>query len=469
MFSRPQNWLFARSVWPLTSAIRLLAGAIWLLAAAIWLLAAAIWLLSAPAQGQGLPTRAQEREVRIIVQSPAPGVVLEDAVHQARITGNAFAQGDHSDAYDVMLAIDVSYSTRAASGVDVDGDGVLGANPRFELLPPGALPNDVLSTDPEDSVLHAAVAAAGALLDGLDPRRVRVGVVSFAGEVDPITGMRKRIDQQDAWLEAPLTHDYDSVRRTLWAVLARGASGATNFAAGVRLAIRELSALDGAQSEPRPQARKVILFLTDGQPTFPIGRGNDPDPGDKEAAIRAAELAHKAGITLNIYALGPGALQYPKVATEMARVTLGTFTPVQNPGDIILLLRGTSFSNIEDVVFTNLTTGEFSTDVRLSPDGSFTGYVPVQEGTNRMRVNALASDGRTGGVEFDMVFKHSTFGDRDGLTELERIREQNKELELRRLEIEIETFRQQQRKELELQPESRPPAAEPDPRPDQTP
>ncbi len=394
-----------------------------------------------------------DARVRVQVESPAPGERVESQVHQARITGSAFAEGDNPRTYDVILVIDVSYSTRVASGADVDGDGTLGVNPRFELLPPGAFPNDVLSTDPEDSVLHAEMAAARALMEGLDPRRVRVGVVTFSGEVDPTTGRRKRVDQQDAWLEVPLTEDYDLVHRSFGSILARGSHGATNFAAGLRLAIRELSGLSGAHSRTRPDAKKVILFLTDGQPTFPVGRGNDSDPGDKEAALRAAQVAHRAGITINTYALGPEALRYAKVVTEMARVTLGSYTPVQNPGDIIMLLQGVTFANIEDVVFTNLSTGELSTDVRLNPDGSFAGFVPVREGTNRVRVNALASDGSRGALEFDLDFAHTEYGDRDKLRELERIRQQNKELELRRLEMEIEAFREEQRKELELRPE----------------
>ena len=54
--------------------------------------------------------------------------------------------------------------------------------------------------------------------------------------------------------------------------------------------------------------------------------------------------------------------------------------PVQNPGDIISFLQGVTFANVEDVIFTNLTTREVSTDVELSPDGSFSGFVPVHRG-----------------------------------------------------------------------------------------
>jgi hypothetical protein len=389
--------------------------------------------------------------VRILVESPAPGARVAERVHQARIQGSALAEGERPADYDVALVVDVSFSTKAASGVDVDRDGVVGVNPTQELIAPGTYPEGVLSTDPEDTILHAEIAAARALLDSLDPRRVRVALLTFGGEVDPTTGERRSLDQQDAWLEVPLSADFERVRQALTGVLARGSHGATNFAAGVRLAVRELAGLSGAQSQPRRDAKSVVLFLTDGVPTLPIGRGSEKDAGDEEAAVLAARLAHEAGITMNTYALGPQALTYPLAVTEMARVTLGTYTPVQNPGDIIALLQGVSFANIEDVVFTNLTTGEFSTDVRLSPDGSFFGYVPVREGANRVRVSALASDGTRGNVELEFVFEKAGLSERERLGELERLRAMNKELLLLRERERIRAFREQQRKEVEIE------------------
>ncbi len=411
----------------------------------------AVAVLLAPVSLAASGETGAPSSVRILIDSPAPGARVAERVHQARIEGSAAAEATGPTRFDVMLAIDVSQSTRAASGVDIDRDGVVGVNPRHELLPPGAFPPDVLSTDPDDSILHAEINAARALLDSLDGRRVRVGVVTFAGEMDPVTGLRKRLDQSDAWLEVPLTEDFDEVRRGLVAVLARGARGATNYAAGIRLGIRELAALNGAVSAPRPDARKVILFLSDGTPTFPVDKGSVSDPGDVEAAVRAARLAQTAGITINTYALGAGALQYPKAVTELARVTLGTYTPVQNPGDIVVLLQGISFANIEDVVFTNLSTGDFSTDVRLNPDGSFYGYVPVREGENRVRVSALASDGTRSSVEFDFQFAEEGLSDREKLRELERLRRVTKELLLKREADRIEAFREEQRKEMTLE------------------
>jgi Mg-chelatase subunit ChlD len=405
-------------------------------------------LLAGPAaSGVGGPGS----DVDIHIDSPAPGVVVTDRIHHARITGSAAAESLGPQPFDVVLVIDVSGSTKAASGSDVDGDGVVGVNPRSENLPRGAFPPDVLSTDPQDSVLHAEIAAANALLDTLKPERVRVGVVTFAGEVDPSTGLRKRVDQADAWLEVPLTSDYGRVRQALASVLARGATGATNFAAGVRLALRELAGLSGAVSSPRDGARRVMLFLTDGIPTLPVDRGSVSDPGDVQSAIRAAELAAGAGVLINTYALGPAALKYRRAVTEMARISAGTYTPVQNPGDIVLLLRGVSFADVEDVVLINLTTGDFSEDVRLHPDGSFVGFVPTQEGMNRVRVSVLATDGSRDALEFNFEFRHSDLDDREKLRELERLRLQTKELLLKREAEKIRAFREEQRKELILE------------------
>jgi len=416
----------------------------------LWL---ALALASAPQATRAADLAAPVEEgVRIQIASPRPGEAVQNRVHQAPIRGNASADGGRPIDFDVMLVLDVSGSTKAASGVDVDGDGELGFNPHLELVAPGTYPPDLLSTDPGDSVLAAEVAAGRALLSALESEgRIRVGIVSFSGEMNPATGARSRFDQQDAWLDLPLTADRAQAHAALGNILARGPYGGTNFAAGLRLAVTELAGLSGARSEPRPMAKKVVLFLTDGLPTFPIGSGSVADAGDTEAALNAARLAHKARVTVNTYALGPNALTNPIAATEVARITLGTFLPVQNPGDIISFLQGVSFANIEDVVFTNLTTREVSTDVRLSPDGSFSGFVPVKEGTNRVRVTALASDGSSGSVELDLVFERSGMSEKELALELDRIREHNKQLLILVEQERIRRFREQQRKVIEFE------------------
>jgi len=405
------------------------------------------------------PLAATENEsVRILIEAPKPGERVQNKVHQAPIRGTAVAAGERPALFDVMIVIDISGSTKVASGVDVDGDGEVGVNPQFELMPTGTYSEGTVSTDPGDTILAAEIAAADALIANLEPGgRIRVGIITFSGEMND-QGMRKSYDQQDAWVEVPLTSDYVAARRRLQAILARGPYGGTNFAPQLRTAISELAALGGSRSQSRPDAKRVVLFLTHGTPTFPIGAGSVSDPGDIEAARTAARLAHKAGITVNTYALGPNALTNPYAATEVARITLGNFLPVQNPGNIVSFLQGVSFANVDDVVFTNLTTREVSYDVNLMPDGSFTGFVPVREGRNQVRVTALSSDGSSGSIDLELDFETSGLTERELALELERVRERNKQLMLLVERERIQRFRERQRKELEIEAdENQPP------------
>ena len=406
------------------------------------------------------PGREPARGVRVVVSTPQSGALVRNRTDMAPLAGFAEA-GERPTHFDVMLVIDVSGSTAYPSGVDVDGDGKVGEQSTSLLK--GLLPTK--NTDPEDSILAAEIAAGQALLQGLDPARVQVGVVSFSGEADPATGRRRSPSQVDAILEAPLSSDFARVSEALNAVLLRGPNGGTNMEAGVKLALRELAGLSGARSRPRGGAKKVILFLTDGKPSLPFGMVSKEDPEDIEAAVDAARLAKTAGITLNVFGLGPRAIDYPIAATKMASVTGGLYTPVRRPGDIVSLLTGISFANVEDVVAVNLTLGEMAgpDDVLLQPDGSFRAFVPVRPGRNRIRVSALASDGSRGSVEFEIDFKHQDLTDAELQAELERVRRRNRELQLvmeRKRQQEFRKQEQQRALTIEVEGSERKPRNE---------
>jgi Mg-chelatase subunit ChlD len=409
-----------------------------------------------PARGLA---RAQDAgPVQIQIRTPRPGETIRNKTDMAPLAGLAIA-GERPTAFEVVIVLDVSGSTEYPSGMDIDGDGVLGETQRS----PVSSQPDTANTDPDDSVLAAEVAAARALLDGLDPSRVHVGVVSFSGEVDPMT-QRRTGRGDDALLEQALTPDYTSVRRSLDAVLLRGPNGGTNMEAGVKLALRELAGLPGAVSVPRPHAKKVILFLTDGKPSLPFGLANVEDKEDMLAAIDAAQLAKVAGVMMNVYGLGPLAIDYPVAATEMAKATGGIYTPVRRPGDIVALLSGVSFANVEDVVAVNLTLMEWAgpNDILLSPDGSFSGFVPVRPGMNRIRVSALASDGSRGSTEFDLAFAQQGMTDLELSAERDRIRQRNREIQLKLERDRQNAFRKQERERvLEIEVEKAKPAPKP--------
>jgi hypothetical protein len=140
----------------------------------------------------------------------------------------------------------------------------------------------------------------------------------------------------------------------------------------------------------------------------------------------------------------------------MAAISGGLYTPVRRPGDIVAMLSGVSFANIDDVVAVNLTTRDMSgpADILVNPDGSFEGFVPVRPGTNRIRVSALASDGSRGSTEFDIVFKHQDLTDAELQAELERVRERNRDIQLLMERKRQEAFRRGERdRQLEIEVE----------------
>jgi hypothetical protein len=400
--------------------------------------------------------RAEDGRVRVAVHTPRPGSVVRGHFDTTELAGIAEATARALE-FDVVLVIDVSGSTKYPSGIDIDSDGELGAQDRT------VLGEDVPNTDPDDSILAAEVMAAKTLLDELEPGRVRVGVVSFAGEVDPTTGLRRSANQADSWVEQPLSGDYAAVRATLERVLLRGSSGGTNMAAGLQLAITELAGLSGSQSERRDRARKIVLLLTDGLPSLPFGRGEVQDPGDIEAVIQKARLAKQGHIKVNAYGLGMRAIDNPIAAVEAAQTTGGLYTAVRRPGDIVTVLSGVSFADIDDVVAVNLTIGEMSEpeDISVLPDGSFRGYVPVRPGRNRIRVSALASDGTRGSTELEVDFRHQELTDAELIDERERVRQRNRELELMVERRRQQAFREAERERaltIEMEPPQAPEA-----------
>jgi hypothetical protein len=236
-------------------------------------------------------------------------------------------------------------------------------------------------------------------------------------------------------------------------MLLRGPNGGTNFAAGIRLAVTELAGLSGTKSSTRASSRKIMMFLSDGTPSLPIQPMNQSDPGDVDAAVYAAQLARKAGVVINSYALGRGALSDPLAATEISRITLGTYTPLRNPGDVITYFEDVSFTNVKDVILENLTTSEVSEEIRMFPDGSYSAFLPVREGTNRIRVTALGSDGSEDSIETEFEFEISGLTKGDLELELERIRKQSLELELSIERDRLRGVTDEQRKTLKIEVE----------------
>jgi hypothetical protein len=327
----------------------------------------------------------RETEVQIELEHPDDGAVFDSAAG-AFLAGRALAQRGDFKRFDVALVLDTSGSTAEATGVDVNGNGIVGASGIRGLFRNG--------DDPGDSILAAEVLAALRLLERFDPRNVRVSVISFSGSPPAGSGGGVVISLgpgpvPSAVTEVPLTGDFDEVGRALFRVLQRGPYGGTHIAAGLDQATIELLGLRGSISEPDPKTEKVVVFLTDGLPSLPTG----VESYDVRACLRAAERARRAGVKVHTFAIGPEALSGPMATVEMARRTGGAFTPVRNPADIVSMIEGVSLVDLSEVRVRNLTTGKDAGELELRLDGGFAALLDLAPGRNRIEVYARASDG----------------------------------------------------------------------------
>lgn len=362
------------------------------------------WATDAGAQGRS----------EVYFMEPSDGAVIESGPW-VKVTGRARSLEPSGKAlFDVMIVIDTSGSTRNPSGLRVSPEG------SFTSTGSG-----FFGRGGDDSILAAEVGSAIRFLGISDRATTRVGVLTFAGAFQFFSGLAVP-GSTNAWLEQPLTFDYEAVRAALLKILRRGPYGGTDMGAGLRLAIRELLALQGALSPPRPDARKVALLLTDGFPTLPFGSVNVMDPGDLEVTFDAARLAAKGGIVVHTFCLGREALSAPIACSEVARVTGGIYTPVQTPGDIVNILPNTPIGSVELVAVRNATTGQMARSLSVSSDGIFTAEVPLAPGGNRLVVELHGGDGLVGS---DAVVVH--YRGQDVEIEVGKERE-------RKLEIQIE-------------------------------
>lgn len=358
--------------------------------------------------------RAQDG-AEVYFMEPSDGAVVESGPW-VKVTGRvrSLEPNPAKALFDVMIVIDTSGSTRNPSGLRVSPEG------GFTSTGSG-----FWARGGDDSILAAEVGSAIRFLSISDRATTRVGVITFAGGHQFFSGWAVP-GSTNAWLEQPLTFDYEAVRAALLKILRRGPNGGTDMGAGLRLAIRELLALQGALSPPRPDARKVALLLTDGFPTLPFGSVNVMDPGDLEQALNAGRVAAKGGIVIHTFCLGREALSAPMACAEVARATGGIYTPVQTPGDIVNILPNTPIGNVELVAVRNATTGQMARSLSVSSDGIFIAEVPLAPGGNRLVVELHGGDGLVGS---DAVVVH--YRGQDVKIEVGKERE-------RKLEIQIE-------------------------------
>lgn len=394
--------------------------------------------------------------LKLEIEEPSDGSIV-GSPEGAFLAGRALALLGEFKRFDVVIVLDTSSSTNGASGADINGNGIVGA---------GGLSGIFKQTDPGDSILAAEIAAAKKVLESLDPRNTRVGLVTFAGTQDtwdPYTQQLYSDNYPDAITEEPLTTNYERVVKALDRVFKRGPDGMTNMTEGVRQAVKELKGFRGGLSKPDRGSQKVVLFFTDGQPTAPFPQEFRRD--NVNAVLRAASQARRADVQVHTFAIGPEALDGPIACVQLAAYTGGYFTPVSSPGDLPAVVDTVNFANLETLEIRNVTNGESASETIVNADGSFGALVPVQPGLNRLEVVAKATDGTSTKAEVTVSFAP---GAPSATLPRELVAMRNRLLERRLIAIKrgrIETERkaaEEARKELEIKIKSEREKAEAD-------
>jgi len=401
-------------------------------------------VLAAATRAEAVPRTLPPRSLQLEIEHPLPDAIVGDGAG-VFVAGRALALRGETRRFDIIIVIDTSGSTNDPTGVDVDGDGVVGTPLQ------GASPTspNFGSTDPGDSILAAEVAAAEKLLSGLDPRSTRVGLVTFAGElVMARTGfVRVPRVHRAALSEEPLTSDYKRLYRALADLRKRGARGMTHMAAGIDQASVELLGLTGSLSRSDPDSEKIILFFTDGTPTLPHW---DSEAGNVRAVLQSAQRARRAAVRIHSFAIGPEALEGPISTVEMAAITDGLFTPVRHPGRLVRFIEDASFAHIAEVKIRNITSGESAFHARIHADGSWDALVPLQEGENQLEAIARSS---SGAEATRRVTVHQVPGAENPFVPAELVPKHNELLEARLAALRHERLESQRQRDQEMRRE----------------
>jgi hypothetical protein len=357
---------------------------------ALLLPAAAALLLGAAVAGATQPDEGPV--VALEIEYPADASVLGPGSCGVLVAGRAGAPQ-----LDLVIALDTSVSTADASGVDVDGDGQVGRSGFGRV---GFTMGEV-SSDPGDSVLAAEVEAARRLVRRLDFRRTRAALVTFSG--GPADLEREAPVLPDAITRVPLSADPTLIEDGLDALLRETPAGGTHMGAGIDRATVELLGLAGARSRADPKRARATLVMSDGAPTLPYGPERPAD--NVQSTLNAADRARKARVRVSTVAFGRDALERPVAAVEIAERTGGRFVPIRDTATLLATMAEADLIAGVEVGLRNETSGATARAFRMTPDGSFGGFVPLVEGTNRIVAEAHGPDGAAGRAELRVTMK----------------------------------------------------------------
>lgn len=364
--------------------------------------------------GTGLAGSASADErIWLEVQRPYQGWVEIGLNSLVEVQGRAGSAG--RGVLDFIIVLDVSRSTQDGSGVDVNGNGhVGGVGWSYKRDVGSYLRHPQTSSDPGDSILAAEVEAVRRLVERLDPERTRIGLVSL---------------RETAQVRSAIGHDHDFHMRQLEGLALATPGGRTHMAAAIDKA---MEALRDAEPTAGPYRNTAIILLSDGKPTAP---GTDSRAADE--AVRAAREAGRRGTRIYTVALGVPDRD-TRALREIAAVSRGVYTALEEPGDIIDALPNIDLLGQPEITVRNTTTSSDARAMRVWADGSFDGFVELRPGKNRIAVHALSANGKEL-IEERFVFflERAPRDERERLIETRKLERLRDFLKARSLEVEM--------------------------------
>ncbi len=342
--------------------------------------------------------------------------------------------------HDLVIAIDISDSVLHDTGVDVDGDGPEGRTDpalltdlaRHPAIRPHTLRLLGEKRDFDDTILASEIEAAKALIERLDPRRFRVGIVTFSDAVRlaaPVGSSREELLAALDTIRVDFPHGL----------------GGTDFSKAIDGSVMALRpGLRGQHGTRDGYERRLgIVFLSDGAPTLPVHSTRAHD-----RAIESAAVAGLANVQLYAFALGRDGAEAIPLLERMTELSGGTAESIVRPAELIARLRNLDLARIESLTVRNETTDQPARALRLFPDGSFDGLLGLAPGRNLLRVEARSEDGEDSSAERAVVYDAGTDSNEDDRRRLlEALRRRSEELELWR---QMEERRRIQKRELEM-------------------
>jgi von Willebrand factor type A domain len=368
--------------------------------------------------------------LRVLLTKPAePETRVQLPVALVEIAGVALTPD--ATRHDIVLTLDFSSSAFEPTGRDVDGDGVIGVRkpwkPAVGTTGLRASPLD-WTTDPDDSVVGAELAATRTLLTRLDPATTQVALLAFGSSVRRILPLATPESAQAALDGADL-----------------GALiGGTNVSAALERGARLLAA--GSV----PATRRSIILITDGFPNLP-----PPQRRAEERVQEQAERLAAAGVRVHVLAIVAQGVEPRPVLETLARLTGGSFERVDDPTELPVRLANAGLSAIESVEVRNTTTGAAGLAVRVLPDGRFDAFVPLTPGENVIEVRGHAAGASSPPlrrrIRYEPPKTAAVGASPEAGALLETLRQRTAELELL---AELRARRQQRHRELRIVPES---------------